>query len=200
MYKFKFDIFVTFWKTLKKRHFEEYAEPKKPVDGFEVNKIMASILVALLAAKTFDIIGDNLVAPVKRLTKNAYFIAVTEGNTQTHVEKEILSIKPLLAKANIENGEKVFKKCIQCHVIEKGKPHGIGPSLLGVVGRTIASITDYSYSSAMKEKSNGTWDVETLNYFLNNPRKFVKGTKMTFLGLDSDQERADVIAYLQKNS
>ena len=87
---------------------------------------------------------------------------------------------------------------MQCHVIEKDKPHGIGPSLWGIVGRAIASLGDYGYSSAMKEKAPAVWDVEALNQFIHNPRKFAKGTKMTFMGIETDQERADLIAYLQK--
>ena len=171
------------------------------MDSFELNKILAAILVALLAAKVFCMVGDTLVNPITKLSKNVMIIAVPEsdvGASHAPKEKELMPITPLLATANVANGEKSFKKCMQCHVIEKDRPHGIGPSLFGIVGRAIASMGDYTYSSAMKEKEPGVWDVETLNHFIHNPRKFVKGTKMTFLGLETDQERADVIAYLQK--
>lgn len=201
MYKFNFNIFITLWKVFKERQSKDITAPKKSVDGFEINKIMASILIALLAAKVFDVIGDNVVKPEKRLLKNSYLITVTEStSTQVKAEKELAPITPLLEKANVENGEKAFKKCMQCHVIEKDKPHGIGPNLFGVVGRAIASLGDYAYSSAMKEKAAIIWDVEKINHFIYNPRKFVKGTKMTFLGIESDQERADIIAYLKKKS
>ena len=173
------------------------------MDNFEWNKIAAAILVALLAAKVFDIVGNNLVFPVIRLTKDVLVVNIPEsgvGAGHAAKEKELVPITPLLATASIANGEKAFKKCMQCHVIEKDKPHGIGPSLWGVVGRTIASLGDYAYSSAMKEKAPAVWDVEALNHFIYNPRKFVKGTKMTFLGIESDQERADIIAYLQKTA
>ncbi len=102
------------------------------------------MLVALLAVKVVDIVGDNLVKPQKRLEKNSYIIAVAQDtHTTDKVEKPLAPITPLLAKASAENGEKIFKKCMQCHVIEKDKPHGIGPSLFGVVGRVIATLTDY---------------------------------------------------------
>lgn len=169
------------------------------MNNFELNKILGAILVALLAAKVFDIAGNNLVAPVVKLKKDVLVVAVSEGNAgSVHVEKELQPITPLLASANIVNGEKSFKKCIQCHVIEKDKPHGVGPSLWGVVGRAIASFSDYAYSSSLKEKAPAVWDVESLNKFIHNPRKFVKGTKMTFMGIETDQERADLIAFLQK--
>lgn len=163
---------------------------------------MAAVLVALLAMKVFDIAGSALVNPVTKLSKNVLVVAVTEGSGGAEheiKEKELSLIAPLLATANAENGEKTFKKCMQCHVIEKDKAHGIGPNLWGVVGRAIASTVDYAYSSAMKEKAPAVWDVESLNHFIHNPRKFAKGTKMTFMGIETDQERADLIAYLQKH-
>ncbi len=171
------------------------------MNNFELNKILAAVLVALLAAKVFDIAGSSLVAPVVKLKKDVLVVAIPEGGAgagHAATEKELAPITPLLATANIANGEKSFKKCMQCHVIEKNKPHGIGPSLWGIVGRAIASLSDYAYSSAMKEKAPAIWDVEALNHFIHNPRKFVKGTKMTFMGIETDQERADLIAYLQK--
>ena len=170
------------------------------MNSFEPNKILAAMLVALLAAKVFDIAGNNLVAPVVKLKKDVLIVAIPEGGAVGHAEKEkvLAPITPLLATANLANGEKSFKKCMQCHVIEKDKPHGIGPSLWGVVGRAIASTADYAYSGAMKEKASSMWDVEALNHFIHNPRKFVKGTKMIFMGIETDQERADLIAYLQK--
>jgi cytochrome c len=172
------------------------------VNNFELNKILGAVLVALLAAKVFDITGSSLVAPVVKLKKDVLIVAIPDGGAgagHAAKEKELSPITPLLATANITNGEKSFKKCIQCHVIEKDKPHGIGPSLWGIVGRAIASLGDYAYSSALKEKASAVWDVEALNRFIHNPRKFAKGTKMTFMGIENDQERADIIAYLQKS-
>lgn len=170
------------------------------MNNFELNKILAAVLVALLAAKVFDIAGNSLVAPVVKLKKDVLVVAIPEGGSSEHSvkEKALAAITPLLATANIANGEKSFKKCIQCHAIEKDKPHGIGPSLWGIVGRAIGSLSNYAYSSAMKEKASAIWDVEALNQFIHNPRKFVKGTKMTFMGIETDEERADLIAYLQK--
>jgi len=173
------------------------------VDSFELNKIMAAVLVSLLAMKIFDIAGSALVNPVTKLAKNIFVVAVTEGSGGAEhgiKEKELARITPLLETANIANGEKAFKKCMQCHVIKKDLAHGIGPNLWGVVGRAIASTVDYAYSGAMKEKAVNLWDVEALNHFIYNPRKFVKGTKMTFIGIETDQERADLIAYLQKSA
>lgn len=99
------------------------------------------------------------------------------------------------ADGSAEAGEAVFKKtCAVCHTTDAGK-NKIGPSLHGVVGRHSASVSDFAYSDAMK-KADKTWDAATLDTYLTNPRGLVPGTKMIFLGLKSEQDRQNVIAYL----
>jgi cytochrome c len=97
--------------------------------------------------------------------------------------------------ADVEAGKTAFKKCALCHTIEEGK-NKIGPSLFGVFGRKSASLEDYSYSEAMK-KFDHTWDEETLETYLADPRATVQGTKMIFPGIKDKTERDDVIAYLE---
>jgi cytochrome c len=97
--------------------------------------------------------------------------------------------------ADVEAGKTAFKKCALCHTIEEGK-NKIGPSLFGVFGRKSASLEDYSYSEAMK-KFDHTWDEETLETYLADPRATVPGTKMIFPGIKDKTERDDVIAYLE---
>lgn len=92
-------------------------------------------------------------------------------------------------------GERTFAQCKACHKIEAGK-NGIGPSLHAIVGRKAGSLTDYNYTGAMKN-SGLTWNEQTLADYLENPRKKVPGTKMTFAGLAKAQDRANVIAYLK---
>lgn len=93
-------------------------------------------------------------------------------------------------------GEAVFKRtCAVCHTAEEGK-NKIGPSLYGVVGRHSASLSGYTYSDAMK-KADKTWDDQTLDTYLTNPRELVPGTKMIFVGLKSEEDRKNVIAFLE---
>ncbi len=94
------------------------------------------------------------------------------------------------------NGEKVFKKCRACHQAVEGK-NGVGPSLWGVVGRAVASVEGFNYSDAMLSRG-GTWDFAALDAFLSDPKGTVPGTKMTFPGLKSEQDRLDVITYLNE--
>jgi len=97
--------------------------------------------------------------------------------------------------ADVEAGKTAFKKCALCHTTEAGK-NKIGPSLFGIVGRKAASVENFNYSEGMK-KFDHTWDAETLDSYLADPRAIVPGTKMIFPGIKDEKERQDVIAYLE---
>ena len=94
-------------------------------------------------------------------------------------------------------GEKVFAKCKICHQIGEGAQNLVGPVLNGVVGRKAGSYPDYHYSDANKG-SGITWDEATLKEYLKEPKAKVPGTKMVFPGLKSDDDIANVIAYLKQ--
>lgn len=96
-------------------------------------------------------------------------------------------------------GEKVFARCKACHVVDSDK-NKIGPSLMGVVGRTAGTHEGFKYSSAMTEagKAGLVWDDAKLTEYLRDPKGMIKGTKMAFAGLKKDEEIANVIAYLKQ--
>jgi cytochrome c2 len=100
------------------------------------------------------------------------------------------------ADGDAKKGKRVFNKCKACHSLEKGK-NKIGPSLCGIVGRKAGEAAKFRYSSAMK-KSALTWNEETLDKFLEKPRKIVDKTRMSFAGLRKESDRKNVIAYLKE--
>ena len=98
--------------------------------------------------------------------------------------------------ADASAGETTFKrKCAVCHSVEPGQ-NKVGPTLAGVFGRESGGVEGYRYSKGMMEHGV-TWNAETLDAYILDPRGTVKGTKMAFPGLKKDDERADVIAYLE---
>jgi cytochrome c len=94
-------------------------------------------------------------------------------------------------------GEQIFVKCRICHQIGPGAQNLIGPDLNGVVGRKAGTQPGFDYSDALKA-SGLTWDQPTLEKWLKAPNTLVPGTKMTFAGLNSDRQIANVIAYLSQ--
>ena len=95
-----------------------------------------------------------------------------------------------------EAGETLFKKnCAVCHTLDAGK-NKIGPSLAGVVGRKAGGVPGFAYSAANKN-SGDTWDEQTLDTYLTDPRKFMPGTKMVFAGLKNPEDRKALIEYLK---
>ena len=174
------------------------------MDSFEINKIIASILlVALLIIGISKI--SNIIFKVDKLDSSAYKVElpddgakqISEENTMKADDK--VDISALMALGNIAHGEKVFKKCSACHSIEAGGGNKIGPALYNVVGRKIAAVEDYKYSKALVEYKK-IWSFEELNGFLLKHQKWIKGTKMAYAGLRKEKDRASVILYLNKYS
>ena len=105
----------------------------------------------------------------------------------------------LLAEGSADAGEGVFAKCTACHTIAQGGPNGIGPNLYGVLGKPIGQhAAGFAYSSALSDHG-GQWDYETMSDWLASPRAFASGTKMSFAGLSSAEDRANVMLYLREN-
>ena len=110
-----------------------------------------------------------------------------------------LSTTPALASGDVAAGEKVFKKCKACHVVDAEK-HKTGPHLVNIMGRLAGGADGYKkYSNAMKS-SGIVWNEESLDGYLKKPEAYVRGTRMLFVGLRKESDRANVIAYLKSYS
>ena len=172
------------------------------MDSFEINKIVAAVLMVALLVIGIGKLSD-VIFHVEKPEKPGYSVEVDSVATTTlsssTTEKDIVDIAALMAMGDIAHGEKVFKKCAACHSILKGGKNAIGPALYNVVGRKIGAIEDYKYSKALATYGK-EWSFEELNGFLIKPAKWIKGTKMAYAGLRKEKDRASVIKYLNENS
>ena len=176
-------------------------------------KLSVGVVVALVVT-IFAYCLASLLYPGKEMVKRGYMVdMINKRSVQKIVlsdmngvavgdlpdinsTKDKVDIASMIKKADISAGMRIFKKCAACHIAKKGGGNKIGPNLFGVINRKKASIANFAYSDAMKDKG-GKWDYESLNQFLTEPRNYVVGTKMSFVGLKKDKDRANVIAYLE---
>ena len=174
------------------------------MSGFEFNKILASIILALAVIAGISFLG-NLIVNVEHQEnqETAYKIDINEPETNTTnitTKTEIMdSISAFLINASLEKGEKIYKKCGSCHNSKKGSASKIGPNLWNIINRQKASIEGFSYSKALVDVG-GRWTYEELSQFLYKPKNYINGTKMNFAGLKSPEDRANLILWLRQLS
>ncbi len=173
------------------------------MDSFELNKIIAAVLMVALLIIGIGKLSD-IIFHVEKPKTPGYVVEVEQAVASTNVEskseaEEKIDIAALMAMGDIAHGEKVFKKCAACHSIVKGGKNNIGPALYNVVGRKVGVVSDYKYSKALSTYEK-EWTFEELNGYLIRPAKWIKGTKMAFAGLRKEKDRASVILYLNQNS
>ena len=173
------------------------------MDSFELNKIIAAVLMVALLVIGIGKLSD-VIFHVQKPETPGYAVDVEQAvvaSTQSSSEiiDEKVDMAALMALGDLVTGEKVFKKCAACHSIVKGGANNIGPALYNVVGRQVGSVNDYKYSKALSEHDK-EWSFEELNGYLIKPAKWIKGTKMAFAGLRKEKDRASVILYLNENS
>ena len=164
-----------------------------------MNKIIVSIVLAIILILGINKITDAIFY-VEKLEKSAYQVDMTTTVSTTSAEETNSgSIMALFASVSAEDVAVVFKKCLSCHSIAKEGKNKIGPKLFGVLGRKAGSISDYKYSKAMVAHGK-PWSFEEMNGFLTKPKDWVKGTKMSFVGLKNAKDRAAVILYMNENA
>lgn len=172
------------------------------MDGFELNKIAAAVLITGLIMMVSGTVAEALYfkddAHSDEETKRGFEIAVAEqAGGEAKEEVAPIPFEELLAAADIGRGEKVAKKCASCHSFDKGGPNKVGPNLWDIVNAKFGAKDGFAYSSALTGfQAASKWDYDALNQFIAKPQAYMKGTKMSFAGIRKDTDRAALIQYL----
>ena len=161
-----------------------------------VGAFCGSLLVFLLAgwaATSLYTVGGHAEGGQGEKVAQAYTIEVA-GAAPAEGAAAGPDFATLLASADAGAGAAVFKKCGACHKVDGS--NGVGPHLNGVVGRNHAAVEGFAYSEANLALKAEVWTPENIYGFIENPKKYMPGTKMAFAGLAKPEDRANVIAYL----
>ncbi len=166
------------------------------MSSFEINKIVGAIFSVTLLIIIINNISNILYNNKGKAALTEVSAIKTNKHAEETIEKEIINnINEIIINANDKSGEKIIKKCIACHSFEENGKNKLGPKLFNVFERKIASVEGFKYSTALKEINN-IWNIESLNNFIANPKKWAPGTKMSFIGIKDIKDRANLIKYL----
>ena len=168
------------------------------MDFFEFNKLAGGLLMAGVVTMFIGIFGNTLV-PTHDGGHGVEPEATGMAATAPAARSQPAGPEPIaamLAEADIARGESITRKCTACHTFNEGGAAKQGPNLYNIVGADIAAREGFGYSDAMAEHP-GEWSYANLNAFLFKPKSYIKGTKMTFVGLKKARDRADLVAYLR---
>jgi cytochrome c len=177
----------------------------RAMDSFEYNKVAGGILATALVVMALGIIGESIYAPATP-AKPGFVIAVAEPTatgSDTAAPVVVAPIEARMQTASADAGAKVATKCKTCHSFDPSGARGpAGPNLYNVLGGPAAHMAGFPYSDAMQKRraSGALWTYADVDKFITNPKAFVPGTFMTFQGLPSPTDRANVIAYLRSLS
>lgn len=163
------------------------------MDSFEWNKVFAALIASVLLIMVVGIVSE--IPFHQEQGKPAFTIEVAQETSAEVPVDTGPSFAEMLAVADAGKGARQWNKCKACHTLEKGGANKTGPNLYGIVGRTIAAIDEFRYSSALEALGTSVWTYEAVDEWLANPQAMAKGSKMVLAVPKADQ-RADLIAYL----
>lgn len=173
------------------------------MDSYEFNKIAGAVLGTLLFVMFLGMFSGVIYHAPKPKTAAYALPEAASTAAAAPAAVQAVPVAQILASADAGRGAAAAKQaCGTCHNFEEGAPSKLGPTLGGILGRPIASVAGFSYSSSLVEraKTDKVWDYDHINSFILNPKGYASNTKMAYAGDKNDNRRGDIIAYLKSIS
>ncbi|MBX9759219.1 MAG: c-type cytochrome [Beijerinckiaceae bacterium] len=173
------------------------------MDSYEFNKIAGAVLGTLLFVMFLGMFSSVIYHAPKPKTAGYALPEAASTVAAAPAAAQAVPVAQIMASADAGRGAAAAKQaCGTCHNFEEGAPSKIGPTLGGVLGRPIASVAGFSYSSSLADraKTDKVWDYDHINSFILNPKGYAGNTKMAYAGDKNDNRRGDIIAYLKSIS
>jgi cytochrome c len=176
--------------------FDDQRDKPDTMNSFEFNKTAGAVLGSLLLVFGLNEVSSAIYHHDKP-EKAGFLIEVAEAAETAGGEAAAAEPLPvLLAKADATKGAATAKACLACHSVDEAGENKTGPALWDVVERNMGASAGFAYSEGLTAKAGEKWTYEALNLFIQNPKGYIKGTKMAYGGLKNDAKRADLLAYL----
>ena len=166
------------------------------MNSFKVNMYVGTLIGALLVFLLLGFFSEMIFVGRGGEEHEALAFAIEIEAEEADTEEAAVDVAALIAAADVARGEKLFGKCKACHKIEDGAK-SVGPHLWGIVGRPVGAVAGFKYSDGMASHG-GDWSLDNLLGFLEAPKTWSPGTKMTFKGLPDIEDRINVIVYLNE--
>ena len=138
---------------------------------------------------------DPAQAATETPTETADAIEAAADEAETDMSAALAALPAPYSEADLANGRRQFRRCASCHTIAEGARNLVGPNLHGLFSRNAGEVEGFNYSAAVRE-SGIDWSPEHLDSWLQDPRGYIPGNRMSFVGLRDANDRRDVIAYL----
>lgn len=135
--------------------------------------------------RTEDVTGDEAADAGEQAAEEA----------ETDLPAALASLPAPYSEADLANGRRQFRRCSSCHTLQEGGPHRVGPNLHGLFSRQVGTVEGFNYSRALVE-ADFEWSPDHLDAWLSDPRGYIEGNRMSFVGLRDENDRRDIIAYL----
>ena len=166
------------------------------MDSFKINMYVGTFIGSLLVFLLLGFFSELIFGGGGHPEHEPLAFAIEIEEEAGEAEEAAVDLAALVAAADVAKGEKLFGKCKACHKVEDGAK-GVGPHLWGVVGRPIGAVAGFKYSDPIANHG-GDWSLDNLLGFLEAPKTWAPGTKMTFKGLSKIEDRINLIVFLNQ--